>query len=191
MANAQKKAINEAGNYVKSAKNLDKAEKLMTDLLRDSNNQRNEKIWTTLIDAVKLQYVQGNEKLYLKQKYDTASLFTIARKLFTFCEEFDSIEALPNKKGEVKIKHRTKNAEYLIRIRERCGVRKIGRILPGKRGSAAGISRPCQFSVRLAGEIRLLPVLDMRLLHLLLRLGRSLLSFPALDPLRPLRRLLL
>ena len=54
MANAQKKAINEAGNYVKSAKNLDKAEKLMTDLLRDSNNQRNEKIWTTLIDAVKL-----------------------------------------------------------------------------------------------------------------------------------------
>ncbi len=117
MANAQKKAINEAGNYVKSAKNLDKAEKLMTDLLRDSTNQRNEKIWTTLIDAVKLQYVQGNEKLYLKQKYDTASLFTIARKLFTFCEEFDSIEALPNKKGEVKIKHRTKNAEYLNGLR--------------------------------------------------------------------------
>ena len=117
MASAQKKAINEAGNYVKSARNLDKAEKLMTDLLKDSANQRNEKIWTTLIDAVKLQYVQGNEKLYLKQKYDTASLFTIARKLFTFCENLDSIDALPNKKGEVKIKYRSKNADYLNGLR--------------------------------------------------------------------------
>lgn len=117
MVCAQKKAINEASNYIKSAKNLDKAESLMTGLLKDSANLRNEKIWTTLIDAVKLQYVQGNEKLYLKQKYDTASLFTIAKKLFDICERFDSIDALPNKKGVVKIKYRTKNADYLNGLR--------------------------------------------------------------------------
>ena len=35
----------------------------------------NKKIWNILFDAVKKQYEQGNEKLYLKQAYDTAQLF--------------------------------------------------------------------------------------------------------------------
>lgn len=110
---AQKKVISQARTYVKSGKELAKAEKLMTDLLKDSANRTNEKVWLTLFEAVKKQYEQGNEKLYLKQKYDTASLFTTARKMFTILEAFDSLDARPNKKGEVELKYRDKHAEFL------------------------------------------------------------------------------
>ncbi len=110
---AQKKAIEQARTFVKSGKNLDKAESLMTNLLKDSANQENEKIWLTLLEAVKKQYDQGNEKLYLKQKYDTASLFTVTRKLFLICEGFDSIEARPDAKGRVKLNYRARHAAML------------------------------------------------------------------------------
>src|SRR5574344_3111227 len=71
----QKKAISQARDFVKSGSSLDNAEKLMTDLLKDSTNRSNEKVWLKLLEAQQKQYDQGNEKLYLKQKYDTASLF--------------------------------------------------------------------------------------------------------------------
>ena len=64
---AQKKEISQAKEYVKKGTNLDTAEKLMTTLLKDSANRKNEKIWNVLFDAVSKQYDQGNEKLYLKQ----------------------------------------------------------------------------------------------------------------------------
>ena len=110
---AQKKVIAQAQTFVKSGKELAKAEKMMSDLLTDSANRSNVKIWVTLQEAVRKQYEQGNEKLYLKQKYDTAALFSTARKLFLICEAFDSIEAMPDKKGKVIFKHRENNAEWL------------------------------------------------------------------------------
>ena len=104
-ANAQKKAIAQARTYIKSGKDLEKAEKLMNDLLRDSANRDNQKIWLALGDAVRMQYEKGNEKLYLKQKYDTTALFNNAKKLFLIYESFDSIDALPDKKGKVQLKY--------------------------------------------------------------------------------------
>lgn len=117
LAFAQKKAISQARTYVKSGKELAKAEKMMSDLLKDSANRTNEKIWLTWFEAVKKQYEQGNEKLYLKQKYDTASLFTTARKMFTILEAFDSLDAMPNKKGVVMPKYRERHAEFLNTFR--------------------------------------------------------------------------
>lgn len=116
-ASAQKKQINQARDYLKSGKDFDKAETLMTDLLKDSVNRTNEKIWTILISAQREQYEQGNEKLYLKEQYDTAAFFNHAMKLFKTSEAFDSMEAQPDKKGNVKIKYRDKNARYLDKIR--------------------------------------------------------------------------
>ena len=113
----QKKVIAQAQTLVKGGKELAKAEKMMSDLLADSANRRNEKIWLTLQEAVRKQYEQGNEKLYLRQKYDTAALFTTARKIFLICEAFDSVEAMPDKKGRVNIRHREKNAEWLRTLR--------------------------------------------------------------------------
>ena len=72
---AQKKEISAAKDLVKAGKDLAKAESSMRKLLTDSANRNNKKIWNILFDAVKKQYEQGNEKLYLKQAYDTAQLF--------------------------------------------------------------------------------------------------------------------
>lgn len=112
---AQKKAIDQARTYIKTGKEseLAKAEKLMTDLLRDSVNRGKVKIWLTLTEVVRKQYELGNEKLYLKQKIDTASLFTTARKMFAIYESLDSVDALPDKRGRVVLHYRSKNQDFL------------------------------------------------------------------------------
>ena len=65
---AQRKQIGEARTYLKSGKNFDKAEKLMTDLLKDSANRENKRIYEVWLQSVQKQYDQANEKFYLKQK---------------------------------------------------------------------------------------------------------------------------
>lgn len=111
---SQKKVIAQARTYIKSGKDLEKAEKLMADLLKkDSANRLNEKIWLTYFDAVKKQYEQGNEKLYLKQKYDTTALFNITKKMFIVLQGLDTLDAMPDKKGVVHLKYRARHAEYL------------------------------------------------------------------------------
>ena len=92
---AQKKEIQTAKDQVKAGKNLDQAVASMKKLLNDSVNRTNKKIWTVYFDAVRKQYEQGNEKLYLKQKYDTAQLFNYTRQLFEVALQFDSVEAVP------------------------------------------------------------------------------------------------
>ncbi len=114
---AQRKVIDQAETIIKSGKNLDRAEKLMADLLRDSTYRLNHKVWVTLVEAIKVQYDQGNQKLYLRQKYDTAALFNNAKKLLLYCEQFDSLENMPNKKGKVRIKYRARHAAMLNAMR--------------------------------------------------------------------------
>lgn len=114
---AQKKQISQARDYIKSGKELEKAEKMMSVLLKDSANINNHKIWLTLLNAVKGQYEQGNEKLYLRQKYDTAAFFESTLKMFRISESFDSIESKPDRKGRVRLKYRKENAEYLSGMR--------------------------------------------------------------------------
>ena len=114
---AQRKVIDQAETIIKSGKNLDRAEKLMADLLRDSTYRLNHKVWVTLVEAIKVQYDQGNQKLYLRQNYDTAALFNNAKKLLLYCEQFDSLENMPNKKGKVRIKYRARHAAMLNAMR--------------------------------------------------------------------------
>ena len=103
---AQKKEIQTAKDQVKAGKNLDQAVASMKKLLNDSVNRTNKKIWTVYFDAVRKQYEQGNEKLYLKQKYDTAQLFNYTRQLFEVALQFDSVEAVPDKKGRKNLEFR-------------------------------------------------------------------------------------
>lgn len=111
--NAQKKEIQQAEAIVKSGKNLDKAEQQMRRLLTDSVNRRNLKIWSTMTNAVRGQYLQGNENLYLHLKQDTAALFKLAHKMFRDYQAMDSIDALPDKKGRIRIKYRSSHAAFL------------------------------------------------------------------------------
>lgn len=117
LCNAQKKEISQARANIKVGNNLEQAEKSMRKLLEDSTNIDNRKIWLTMFDAIKKQYEQGNEKLYLKQKYDTASLFNIAHRLFQEMERFDSVDAKPDRKGKVKPEYRKKHSELLNVLR--------------------------------------------------------------------------
>lgn len=112
-ANAQKKEMAQARIDIKSGKNLDRVEQSMKQLLKDSTNRINEKIWLLLFEAQRKIYEQGNEKLYLKQKYDTAKLFNSCLNLFTTLEGLDSLDARPDKKGEIKLKYRLKHSELL------------------------------------------------------------------------------
>ncbi|MCR5472814.1 MAG: hypothetical protein K6F02_06635 [Prevotella sp.] len=87
---AQKKELSQARSSIKSGKYAD-AEKTLTALLKDSANRTNKRIWLAYYDAVLGQYEQGNEKLYLKQQYDTASFFAKALQMLTIAETLDSL----------------------------------------------------------------------------------------------------
>ena len=116
-AAAQKKEISEARSYIKSGKDYDKAEKLMTGLLAHPENRKNEKIYETLYNAIMGQYVQANEKLYLKQAYDTAAFFNITQRMYLAAQALDSLDMQPDAKGRVKLDYRKSNAEQLNQLR--------------------------------------------------------------------------
>lgn len=117
-ASAQKKQIREAEDIIKSGKNLEKAEQSMEKLLADSANRQNTHIWALLIESLKGEYEQGNEKLYLKQKYDTAAFFKLGYKLFGTAQKLDSVEMWLAAHGKGKVRNRKKNASYLMPIRQ-------------------------------------------------------------------------
>ncbi len=87
---AQRKELSQARSSIKSGK-YDEAEKTVSKLLTDSANRQNKRIWLAYYDAVLGQYEQGNEKLYLKQKYDTATFFAKARQMLSIAETLDSL----------------------------------------------------------------------------------------------------
>ena len=101
---AQKKQLQTVRDQIKSGKELTKAENTLRGLLVDSASKKNNKIWLLLCDVLTKQYEQGNEKLYLKQKYDTAAFFTVTRKLYDVMSRFDSLDSQPDAKGRVRAK---------------------------------------------------------------------------------------
>lgn len=115
---AQRKEIAQAKDNVKAGKKLAEAEASMRHLLADSANRNNDKIWLVLFDAVKKQYEDINEKMYLKQSTDTAKLFDAAYRMFGVLEALDSVDAMPDKDGRIKLKYRRKHADYLDAYRK-------------------------------------------------------------------------
>ncbi len=110
---AQRKQIGEARTILLRGKDFSKAEKMMTDLLKDSANRDNKRIYDVWLQAVEKQYAQLNEKMYIKQKVDTAQLFTLTQRLFTVGQRLDSLDMQPDKKGKVNLEYRKDNAQRL------------------------------------------------------------------------------
>ena len=110
VVSAQRKEIGEARTILKSGKNVEKAEQLMTTLLRDSANQYNKRIYQLWLQSVQKQYAAANERMYLKQKQDTVQFFDLVSRMFTIAERLDSVEMLPDHKGRVNIEYRKENA---------------------------------------------------------------------------------
>lgn len=63
------------------------------------------------------QYEQGNEKLYLKQQYDTAAFFSVTKRMYETMAKFDSIDAHLNMPSPVLPKYRERHAQFLNSIR--------------------------------------------------------------------------
>lgn len=115
---SQKKEISQARSYIKSGNDLDKAEKLLTELLdSDSVNRQNPKIHLLLYQAIRKQYDTGNEKLYLKQEYDTAAFFNNTKRMFAVLEALDSLDASPDAKGRIPLKYRRRHSGELDILR--------------------------------------------------------------------------
>lgn len=116
-AAAQKKEISQARDILKKGKNVEQAEQLMTKLLKDSVNKGNKKIYAIWLQSVEKQYEAANDRLYLKQKQDTAAFFALARRIFTIAETLDSIDMQPDKRGRVDTEYRKDNAARLVTLR--------------------------------------------------------------------------
>ena len=114
---AQKKELSQARTILKSGKNGGEAERLMTELLKDSANRDNKRIYAVWYESVMMQYQAVNEQLYLKQKQDTAQFYELTRRLFSIAETLDSLDAKPDHKGKVAPEYRKSHAEQLTKYR--------------------------------------------------------------------------
>lgn len=111
---AQRRQLQEARVILKGDKGYDKAEKLMTDLLKDSANLSNARIYDMWLLAVEKQYLQVNERMYKKEQVDTAGFFGLTRRMFDIGLRLDSLDMRPEKKGRVNLEYRKDNAEKLL-----------------------------------------------------------------------------
>lgn len=113
----QRRQLQEARVIVKGNKGYDKAEKLMTDLLKDSSNLDNPRIYDMWLLAVEKQYGQLNERMYKKEVVDTTKFFELTRRMFTIATRLDSLDMKPDKKGRVNPEFRKENAQKLTGYR--------------------------------------------------------------------------
>ena len=85
---------------LKKDKELEKSESLLRKYIVDSAFVENKSLHLMLIECLRKQYDAGNEKMYLKEKIDTANIFRINLKQFWAVEAFDSLDAKPNISAE-------------------------------------------------------------------------------------------
>ena len=117
LASAQKKELSQARSILKSKRGVEQAEQLITKLLKDSANRQDKRIYAVWYESVLMQYQAVNEKLYMKQRQDTAQFFELTRRLFTVAESLDSLDMRPDRKGRVNPDYRKENAEQLLKFR--------------------------------------------------------------------------
>ena len=116
-ATAQRRQLQEARVILKGDKGYDKAEKLMTDLLKDSTHLGDKRIYDMWLQAVEKQYLQVNERMYKKEEVDTARFFEMTRRMFDIGTHLDSLDMKPDKKGRVNPEYRKENAQKLMQYR--------------------------------------------------------------------------
>ena len=115
--NAQKAELAQAKSALKTGRDVEKVQKSLQQLLNNSEHRQNDKLWTTVYRLMQKRYDEGNEKLYLKQKYDTAALFNVTKEMFDHLMTFDSIDAQTNKEHGKAPKYRKKHAAELLNYR--------------------------------------------------------------------------
>ncbi len=106
-----KKDIFTIKTNLKKGKDLEKSEVTLRKYLADTTFSENKTLHLMMIECLRKQYDAGNERMYLKEKVDTAAITRTNMKLFIAIETFDSLDAKPNSKGIIEPSYRKKHAE--------------------------------------------------------------------------------
>lgn len=104
------KASIKSANEGAIAKSVTAINKLIS---ADSVSMKDIRLHSMLFDLVSKQYALANEKLYLKQKIDTAVIYNLSRSMFETANVLDTVDATPDEKGKVSLKYRKSNATLL------------------------------------------------------------------------------
>lgn len=112
-----KTAIQTARTAIKNSKDLEKNETAIRNYLKDSLFINNKDLHLVLFELLKKQYEAGNEKMYLNQAIDTASLSRVGKRMFMAAEQLDTIDAKANAKGVSAPSYRKKHSLYLTPYR--------------------------------------------------------------------------
>ena len=89
-----KKDLAQVKASLKTGKELDKAERIMNDVLAQPDNRKDVKTWLLLFDVIKKKYDQGNERLYLQQSADTVTMYDLTKKMCLTLKSIDSVEVV-------------------------------------------------------------------------------------------------
>jgi tetratricopeptide (TPR) repeat protein len=103
---------------IKAGSKLDEAEKTINAALEKEEHRSDPEYYLAAFEVQKKINATENEKAFLKQKYDTARLFTSIQKMYNYLIRLDSIDAQPDAKGRVHPKYRKKSARELMPYRE-------------------------------------------------------------------------
>lgn len=109
-----KKDIATVKANLKGDKDLEKSEVTLRKYLSDSLFAKDKGIHLLLTECLRKQYAVGNEKMYLKEKVDTATIVHTNIRLFLAMEALDSVDAMPDTKGNMAPSYRKKHAEILM-----------------------------------------------------------------------------
>lgn len=108
-----KKVLDQTKTNIKKGNGLENSEKQLRELLKDSAIHRTMPIRIALCETIAKQYEIGNEKLFLREKYDTAALFNIAQRMFLAYNELDSVDAAHSQRVGGALRYRKANAALL------------------------------------------------------------------------------
>lgn len=124
-AKALKAEIKAANKVLKEAQgalnavdgNVDQANALIEAAMENKHTASNPDTWYTAGKIQEQIYNKENEKMYLQQPYDQEKFFGSLSKMFDYFLVCDSLEQIPNEKGNVVAKYRPEMMELLSRIR--------------------------------------------------------------------------
>ncbi len=112
---AQVKNVKQAKNLAENVTpNFSEAEKLINGALEDAETKNDANTWNVAGFIQKRINEKEMEKAYLKQPYDTLKAYNSLYKMFGYLLKCDNLEQVPNEKGKVKFKFRSKNAPIIL-----------------------------------------------------------------------------
>lgn len=112
--------IKEAKTAIKNGNNLENAEKKLLETATNPQTKHGDKAECYYMAGLinrKINAIE-NEKLYLKQNYDTAKFFNSIYTMFVRFQQCDSVEMQPDAKGHIKFKYRRKVHDILLTYRD-------------------------------------------------------------------------